>query len=127
MKFNLKQLEEKSKKRPQGFFKEILKNSLKINEEEYEISSELYHQIDKEYRLPARIEMFKSAVGAAKDLLSSDFNDIKRRTSDELNFCIETCSNCNYLIESQMRCGKCGCFLKFKIQLTNWRCPLKKW
>lgn len=40
------------------------------------------------------------------------------------------CHACEFLIHKEGksdRCGKCGCFLKWKTALESWHCPIKKW
>jgi len=37
------------------------------------------------------------------------------------------CSECPELIKETFRCGKCGCFLKYKIAWSTTSCPIDKW
>ena len=127
LKFTNQDLVEKARKRPQGFQKEILENSIVLDSNTFEISFEKFEEIENKYRLPARLEMFKSLLGAADSVLSSSFADIHKRSPEQIQQCAEICSSCDYLVEDGMRCGKCGCFLRIKMQLNTWNCPLKKW
>lgn len=37
------------------------------------------------------------------------------------------CRKCDYFIASTTMCGKCFCYLPWKIQLAPASCPEKKW
>ena len=127
LKFTLEQLDKKSSKRPQGFKKEVLDKSIKLDEQYFQIDMNKFKHIDSKYRIPARLEMFRSLITAAHVFLSPEIQKLERRSDKEINACAAICSDCDYLIEEKMRCGKCGCFLRLKMQLKDWHCPLKKW
>jgi len=42
---------------------------------------------------------------------------------------MDICKSCEFLINKNGfdRCGKCGCFVKWKSALESWHCPIKKW
>ena len=37
------------------------------------------------------------------------------------------CRTCPFLNVKQMRCKKCGCYMKLKGTLLNAKCPMDKW
>ena len=40
---------------------------------------------------------------------------------------LDICKGCEYLKESSMRCGKCGCLLEHKAKWKTTDCPESKW
>ena len=40
---------------------------------------------------------------------------------------LDICKGCEYLKESSMRCGKCGCLLEHKAKWKTTDCPIHKW
>lgn len=123
MKFTLLQLEEVSKNRPQGYKQEVLAASKKISDDLYELPEDAYKILFEKYRLPSRLQMVKNLIGAMADLAE----DPEQRSKDEIEKCLNICAACPHMIDSQFRCGICGCFLTAKTKFKSWHCPIKKW
>lgn len=52
---------------------------------------------------------------------------MKTASDEEQNKRAEICGACPDLIADSYQCGKCGCFLKYKIGWATNRCPVGKW
>ena len=124
MKFTLKQLEKKSKSRPQGYFDDVINNSKNIGNNLYELSDENFNKIAEKYKLPKKVEMIKSAT---KEMVNIFQDKIKKRSEENQIKILEICSKCEKYIAASNRCGQCGCFLNAKVKFTSSTCPLKKW
>lgn len=123
MKFSLKELEEHSKKRPQGYYNEVLSLSIKINNNEYELSDENFSFLAQKYRTPSLFEITKNLIQATNQAIS----DPTLRSQEEIEKITKICISCPFLVEDGFRCGVCGCFLKWKARLRSWKCPKGKW
>jgi hypothetical protein len=124
MRFTIKELEEKSKHRPQGYREEVLNLAIKLDDYFYELDDESFKVLAQKWRLPSLFQEIKNLAKAAQDAASSGF-DV--RNGEEVEKCLMACSECPYLVTGDMRCGSCGCQLSYKTQLKSWHCPLGKW
>lgn len=48
-------------------------------------------------------------------------------TKEEAEKRLAVCKTCPFFRASDMRCGKCGCFMSFKTYLKAEKCPIGKW
>lgn len=69
-------------------------------------------------------DLIKNAGEAASEAIKSGL-DV--RDKDETEKCLTICSECENLKSDPFRCGICGCYLKLKVKLKAWHCPLNKW
>lgn len=72
--------------------------------------------------------ILKGMKGIAKAKLRID-----EATEQKFNNRKEICLGCDKLVKkkdgdfSTYQCGKCGCWLKYKLLINSEGCPLKKW
>lgn len=121
--FNLQDLEEKSKSRPQGYKEEILASAKQISKGLYELDDETFKVLAEKYRVPQIKEKLKNFFESMKDLA----DDPTMRNKEEVIANLEICQVCPYLIQDGLKCGVCGCYLKAKVQFKVFKCPIKKW
>jgi hypothetical protein len=76
-----------------------------------------------ERALPSRLAMAKNAfsavVAAVKNPSVVSVDEQARR--------LDICKGCEFFIQSNSRCAKCGCRLNWKTRLEAWHCPIDKW
>lgn len=70
-------------------------------------------------KLKNKIEQTVSEVGGTWDSTAS--------RSDAMIIRMDHCKSCDEFIKLTQMCSKCGCFMKFKVQMKNAKCPLGKW
>ncbi len=124
MRFFLKDLKEKSKHRPQGYYEEVLESSEEIGDGYYELDEKSFELIATKYRPPSKLGMLKDVGQALIDLKDKGM-DLRSKEDGEV--ISKICERCPYFIEADTRCGACGCYLKFKVVMKSWHCPKKKW
>ena len=78
----------------------------------------------KDPDLPSNLKMSKEITKAAAQALT---HGIKRVTEQVFQERIGICERCEWYRQSDRRCARCGCFLKFKARLEAWHCPIDKW
>ncbi len=124
MKYTIKELEEQSKHRPQGYYNEVLSLSKKIDNDKYELSDENFKILAEKYRLPSLFRMTSGLFQAAVNHIK----DPTKRTEEQIKDILKICAACPYLIENEFRCSKCGCPILRKVSLDkNTHCPINKW
>jgi hypothetical protein len=123
MLFTLKQLEEKSQHRPQGYYDDVLALSIKRENDFYELSDENYVKLAEKYRMPSILQELLNLSKAAGQAIV----DPTLRSEEEKEKCLKICAACPWLIEQGYRCGICGCFLIHKVKLQTWHCPKNFW
>lgn len=76
--------------------------------------------------LPSNWQMLKNLVSAAGEAVRGGL-DV--RGPEETEAALKICVECPKLVHDERgpRCGGCGCFLKIKLELKAWHCPLGKW
>lgn len=122
MKFTLKDLEETSKKKPQGYKEEVLSlceregDTLSLSDENYKILS-------LKYREPSVFEKTENVIKA----LGSFLNNPMARKPEEISKIFTQCRGCEWYVVDQQKCGKCGCLLIIKSKYKSWTCPIGKW
>ena len=124
MKFTLEELKQKSQSRPNGYYDDVLAAATKIDDQMYELSDEAITQIALKWRLPSYAQMIANLANAAQAAISGGLNV---RNGDETTAALTICATCPYLVEAGFRCGNCGCYLDYKVQLKDWHCPMNKW
>lgn len=120
-------LEKAARFRLPGYLEEALTIGKVLENGDYEFTEEQTAQLAKyriEQKLPSRWEMVKNLAQAAKDAIASGL-DVRNETETERVLTI--CSECPFLNREEIRCGVCGCYLKYKVQLEAWHCPKGKW
>lgn len=40
---------------------------------------------------------------------------------------LSICRQCNRFDKHRDKCLECGCYLQYKVKITIFKCPLKKW
>lgn len=86
--------------------------------------SEYYEPKHNSKRLPPTNEMFQNLLGGIKIIIDEG---LESRSVESREKNLKICSDCEFYIKESERCGKCGCFLKLKVKLKSWKCPLNKW
>lgn len=79
-------------------------------------------------RIPKKSELFKNVAASTATAIISGFEKVDDEEQEKrLSICREDCA---FYIQDgtyKGRCGKCGCWVAFKVQLSSWHCPLKRW
>jgi hypothetical protein len=75
---------------------------------------------------PSVVQM---AISAAKAVISYAADGFKNVDNEEYQRRLDICTACEFFDVEQIRCKKCGCFVKLKavINANNGGCPLNKW
>jgi hypothetical protein len=68
--------------------------------------------------------MVKNFTKAAIEFAEAGFPVVEE---PEYEARLNTCLNCQFLIEKTMQCGKCGCFVKKKAAWKTSKCPEDYW
>jgi hypothetical protein len=121
--FSIKQFNEFKDKYPSKFIEEFVASSSPEGEG-YAINLQQLKTLQDKYSSPSLGTMVSGLVEAGKIAIEHGF---KKRSREEIRNCLNVCNKCDWLVKNTMRCGKCGCFLKIKTVLQNWKCPLNKW
>lgn len=77
--------------------------------------------------LPSAAAMVKNAATALRDELMARIDGRPEIEMEEVDRRLEICHSCDFFVESQGRCAKCGCFMNFKTKLRSQHCPEGKW
>lgn len=121
--FTLEQLGEKSKHRPQGYYDDVLAAAIIQPNGMYILPDEKAEELKLKYRLPSLIKMAGNLSTAVVEIAK----DPTRRSEEEIKRIMAICATCEFLIEQDLRCGKCGCFLEYKKNWLAEHCPINKW
>jgi len=79
---------------------------------------------------------YPSLGDQAKNLAQFSFNVVSSAINSEnslfateeiINERMDICRSCEYYDAKQVRCRRCGCFLKQKVRFIFDSCPLSKW
>jgi len=72
-----------------------------------------------------------STIQMAKNLAESTVKHVKsgllKVTEEERQKRLDICSDCEFYIPKEDRCGKCGCYMKSKSTWKTGQCPIGKW
>ena len=79
-------------------------------------------------KLPSKLSMIRSAV----EQLYSSIRSVRQglpvfvppNIAQER---FEICNDCEFFDKNSTRCGKCGCFMKKKVDLADAKCPIGTW
>lgn len=75
---------------------------------------------------PGILDMGRGAGKAAIDAVTSGARLVSD-TEKERRWLICQGNECGYFDEEQVRCMKCGCWVRLKTALEAWHCPIGKW
>jgi hypothetical protein len=75
-------------------------------------------------QLPSKTEMARNFIQSAASHLANGMKNASPETIEER---LSICDTCEFKIQEQNRCGKCGCFLGKKTQWASSHCPIGKW
>jgi hypothetical protein len=69
---------------------------------------------------------YKKKLGETRpwDILSPN---VEKVSEEEAEARLNTCINCDRLIQLTKQCKECGCIMAVKVKLKNATCPLNKW
>jgi hypothetical protein len=69
---------------------------------------------------------YKKKLGETRpwDILSPN---VQKVSEEEAESRLNTCINCDRLIQLTKQCKECGCIMAVKVKLKNATCPLNKW
>jgi len=69
---------------------------------------------------------YKKKLGTTRpwDILS---HNVEKVSEEEAEARLNTCINCDRLIQITKQCKECGCIMAVKVKLKNATCPLNKW
>jgi hypothetical protein len=69
---------------------------------------------------------YKKKLGTTRpwDILSPN---VEKVSEEEAEARLNTCINCDRLIQLTKQCKECGCIMAIKVKLKNATCPLNKW
>lgn len=70
------------------------------------------------------LELLKTGGFAVAKWVLSGFKLVTREQQDTR---LAVCEQCEFLFKEQVRCTKCGCFVKIKAWMATEDCPLNKW
>ena len=73
---------------------------------------------------PSFLQMAKNFT---KELATYVKNGAPNVTEEDYQARLDTCKECEFLIEKTMRCGACGCLLEHKAKWKTTTCPKDKW
>lgn len=70
------------------------------------------------------LNLTKEAANIAANAIKTgqpfvDENTMKQRRS--------ICTDCEFFLKEELRCGICGCYLQFKTKFAASKCPKDKW
>lgn len=68
--------------------------------------------------------MARNAAAAVRAVVE---HGAQRVSTEEKTRRLDLCKACEHFIRDKARCGKCGCFLKWKTALESWHCPVHRW
>lgn len=81
-------------------------------------------RVQREKQLPSKAAMARNAFKAAGQAIASGF---KKVSEEEQARRLAICEGCEFFRQSDKRCSKCGCAMKWKSRLAGWHCPIEKW
>jgi len=84
-------------------------------------------KIDNEEHYVKPPSFFQMAKSFTKELATYVKNGAPNVTEEDYQARLDTCKECEFLIEKTMRCGSCGCLLEHKAKWKTSDCPKKKW
>ena len=84
-------------------------------------------KIDNEEHYVKPPSFFQMAKSFTKDLAKYVKEGAPNVTEEDYVARLDTCKECEFLIERTMRCGACGCLLEHKAKWKTADCPKLKW
>ena len=84
-------------------------------------------KIDNEEHYVKPPSFFQMAKSFTKELAKYVKEGAPNVTEEEYVARLDTCKECEFLIERTMRCGACGCLLEHKAKWKTADCPKLKW
>ena len=84
-------------------------------------------KIDNEEHYVKPPSFFQMAKSFTKDLAKYVKEGAPNVTEEDYVARLDTCKECEFLIEKSMRCGACGCLLEHKAKWKTADCPKDKW
>jgi len=86
------------------------------------------HDDEEVKELPSVLQMAKSLMGTAKDVVGGALSGKGLRV-DETTYehRISLCRGCEFFINETERCSVCGCYMKAKSMFKKAYCPENKW
>ena len=84
-------------------------------------------KIDNEEHYVKPPSFFQMAKSFTKDLAKYVKEGAPNVTEEDYVARLDTCKECEFLIERTMRCGACGCLLEHKAKWKTADCPKDKW
>lgn len=77
---------------------------------------------------PSLFQQASGFINTAKDVVGGAMAGEGVKVSEKVyNKRMEMCMSCDYLEKQQLRCIKCGCFMKVKSAFKKSYCPVGKW
>ena len=73
---------------------------------------------------PKKLEMAKNLAFAARELAKQGIEYVDDQEKERRE---SICATCEFAMQDGKRCGKCGCFLKWKVKMKAWHCPIDRW
>ena len=153
MKINLVALKEQAKKRPAGYYEEVLRHGrvsggfIEITPPEYKLLLSMYSekvdgrgsrsgccggggpnlaQVSSSF--PPFINQLRNAGGAMLRLGEAAISGHKVLASaEEVAKREAICEGCEFYAKESKRCKKCGCLLRMKIKMETEHCPINLW
>lgn len=79
-------------------------------------------------QMPSVAEMAKNAFTSAAEAIDHyRHTKIFIAQEREKERRLGVCKACEFIVLSDMRCTKCGCFMKVKAGMASSQCPIGKW
>lgn len=121
--FTAAQLDEKCRKRANGYRDAIVAASTQANDG-YQIDRAVFEGLERQWRPPSLAAKIGNLVQAGADAARSGF---EVRNGEQTEAALGICAECEHLVEGNFSCGLCGCNLDYKVKLHAWHCPAGKW
>lgn len=89
-----------------------------------EWSEAAYRDWIRKNNLPTKGAMAKNLAVSVVQAAKSSFREVD---AEEQQARLDVCDRCELYLPELGRCGKCGCYVTFKVRLKAWNCPENKW
>ena len=112
--------------KPQGYYNACLRAGTVVGDN-LELSERAFAELRARFSPPPRGMQIRSFAGAVANECGAALAGESAVEAEEKARRISICEACDYLVATDRRCSKCGCWVDAKAGFRTQQCPEGKW
>lgn len=112
--------------KPQGYYDACLQAGTVVDDN-LELSERAFAELRARFSPPPRGTQIRSFVGAVAAECAAVATGEPAVEPEQKAERISICESCEFLVSTDRRCGKCGCWMEAKAGFRTQQCPESKW